>query len=44
MEQTTDKIAQEAVNRIKTSIDKANLAKELSQVHNREVQESMEQQ
>ncbi len=43
IEQTTDKIAQEAVRSIKTPIDKAKLAKELSEQHNTAIRENMNQ-
>ncbi len=43
IEQTTDKIAQEAVQSIKTPIDKAKIAQELSEQHNNAVQKNMSQ-
>ncbi len=43
IEQTTERIAQEAVDRIQTPIEKANLAKELQESHNIEVQQATEQ-
>ncbi len=44
IEQTTDKIAQEAVKAIKTPIEQAKLAKELQESHNSQVQEAIDQQ
>ena len=44
IEQTTDKIAQEAVKAIKTPIEQAKLAKELQERHNSQVQEAIDQQ
>lgn len=44
IEQTTDKIAQEAVQSMKAPIDKANLAKELTEQHNSAVEKNMNQQ
>ncbi len=43
IEQTTERIAQEAVDRIQTPIEKANLAKELQERHNLDVQQATEQ-
>ena len=43
IEQTTDKIAQEAVKSIKTPIDKATLAKELTEQHNSAVKKNSNQ-
>jgi len=44
IEQTTETVAQEAVDRIKTPIDKAYQAKDLQESHTREVDESTERQ
>ena len=44
IEQTTDKIAQEAISSIKTPIEQAKLAKEIQENHNRKVQEAIDQQ
>ncbi len=44
IEQTTDKIAHEAVQSIKTPIDKANLAKELTEQHNSAIEKNANQQ
>lgn len=44
IEQTTDAISQEAIDRIKTPIDQAKLAKELMENHNRTVEEAVKQQ
>jgi hypothetical protein len=40
IQQTTDKIAQEVVNSIKTPIDRANLAKKLTEQHNSTIEEN----
>lgn len=40
IEKTTDKIAQEAVSSIKTPIDQAQLARELTEQHNSAVDEN----
>ena len=40
IKQTTDKIAQEAVSSIKTPIDRANMAKELTEEHNSAVKKN----
>ncbi len=44
IEQSTEKIAQEAIDYIKTPIDQAKLAKEISESHNRMVEEAANQQ
>jgi len=44
IKQTTDKIGQEAVKAIKTPIEKAKLAKEIQESHNRQVQEAIDKQ
>ncbi|MBW2683105.1 MAG: hypothetical protein JRC69_06025 [Deltaproteobacteria bacterium] len=44
IEQTTEKIAQEAIDYIKTPIDQAKMAKELSESHNRMVEDAVKQQ
>lgn len=43
IEQTTDKIAQEAIKSIRTPIDKATLAKELTEQHNSAVKNNINQ-
>ena len=44
IEQTTEKIAQEAVKAIKTPIEQAKLAKELQESHNSQVQDAIDKQ
>ena len=44
IEQTTEKIAQEAVKAIKTPIEQAKLAKELQESHNNQVQDAIDKQ
>ncbi|MCK5516360.1 MAG: hypothetical protein KAI39_05735 [Desulfobulbaceae bacterium] len=44
IEQTTDKIAQEAISSIKTPIEQAKLAREIQETHNRKIQETLDQQ
>lgn len=44
IEQTAEEIAAEAVDRIKAPIAKANLAKELQENHNKEIEESKDSQ
>ncbi len=44
IEQATEKIAQEAIDYIKTPIDQAKLAKELSESHNSMVEDAIKQQ
>jgi len=44
IEQTTDKIAQEAVARIKDPLDQAKLARELTEAHNQATEEAAKQQ
>ena len=44
IEETTDKIAKEAISSIKTPIEQAKLAKELQESHNRAIQETIDQQ
>ncbi|HIP38964.1 MAG TPA: hypothetical protein EYG88_06245 [Desulfocapsa sulfexigens] len=43
IEKTTEKIAREAVDRIQEPIEKAKLAKELQESHDRDVQKAKEQ-
>ncbi len=43
IEQTTERIAQEAVDKIQTPIEKANLAKGLQERHNLGIQQATEQ-
>lgn len=43
IEQKTDKIAKEAVQSIKTPIEKANAAKELTEQHNSAIKKNVEQ-
>jgi hypothetical protein len=43
IEQTTDKIAQEAVETIKKPIEQARMAKELVEIQNRSVEKAVEQ-
>ncbi len=44
IEEVTEEIALEAVDRIKSPIDKANVAKELQESHNRGVEQAVESQ
>lgn len=44
IKKTTDEMAQQAVSSIKTPIEQAKLAKEIQENHNREVQETIDQQ
>ena len=44
IEQTTEKIAQEAIKAIKTPIEQAKLAKELQESHNSQVQDAIDKQ